>query len=290
MVAEAPSPDAPSAALRLDGIGKRFPGADCDALRGVDLEIRDRELVAVVGQSGCGKTTMLRIIAGLEVPDAGTVRIRGKTVAGPGIWVPPEHRGVGMVFQDFALFPHLQVKQNIAYGLRALPKAARMERTERMLELVDLEGLGDRYPHQLSGGQQQRVALARALAPEPSVLLLDEPFSSLDAPLKASLRSGLTKVIRRTGVPTLLVVHDVEDVVVLANRVAVLREGRIVRQGSPIGLCQNPGDPYVARFFERLRTPDANRFPLEAVDEVEEPGEDGDEDEAQKRSGAGTGS
>jgi iron(III) transport system ATP-binding protein len=126
--------------------------------------------------------------------------------------------------------------------------------------------LARRYPHQLSGGQQQRVALARALAPEPKVLLLDEPFSNLDAPLKASLREGLTKVIRKTGVPTLLVVHDVEDVVVLANRVTVLREGRIVREGSPIGLCQNPGDPYVARFFERLRTPDANRFPVEAME------------------------
>ncbi|MEX2466582.1 MAG: ABC transporter ATP-binding protein [Gemmatimonadota bacterium] len=268
MVAENP-PAAPSRtpALALEGVGKRYPGADCDALRGIDLEIRDRELVAVVGQSGCGKTTMLRIIAGLEVPDTGTVRIGGKVVAGPGTWVAPEHRGVGMVFQDFALFPHLKVEQNIAYGLNHLPRAARKDRIQRMLELVDLEGLGSRYPHQLSGGQQQRVALARSLAPEPKVLLLDEPFSNLDAPLKASLRDGLTKVIRRTGVPTLLVVHDVEDVVVLANRVAVLREGRIVQQGSPIGLCQNPGDPYTARFFERLRTPDANRFPIEAIEE-----------------------
>jgi iron(III) transport system ATP-binding protein len=254
-------------ALKLEDVGKRYAGADCDALRGIDLEIRDRELVAVVGQSGCGKTTLLRIIAGLEVPDSGKVTIGGKVVAGPGSWTAPEHRGVGMVFQDFALFPHLKVEQNIAYGLNHLPRAARKERIQRMLELVDLEGLGGRYPHQLSGGQQQRVALARALAPEPKVLLLDEPFSNLDAPLKASLRDGLTKVIRRTGVPTLLVVHDVEDVVVLANRVAVLREGRIVQQGSPIGLCQNPGDPYTARFFERLRTPDANRFPIEAIEE-----------------------
>ena len=252
-------------ALRLEGVGKRYPRADCDALRDIDLEIRDRELVAVVGQSGCGKTTMLRIIAGLEVPDTGTVSIGGRIVAGPGTWVPPEHRGVGMVFQDFALFPHLRVEQNVAYGLSHLSRAARKERTRSMLALVDLEGLGARYPHQLSGGQQQRVALARALAPEPSVLLLDEPFSNLDAPLKASLRDGLTKVIRRTGVPTLLVVHDMEDVAVLANRVAVLREGRIVQEGSPIGLCQNPGDPYTARFFERLRTPDANRFPFEAI-------------------------
>ena len=265
MVAENQPAQPGAVALKLEGVGKRYPRADCDALRDIDLEIRDRELVAVVGQSGCGKTTMLRIIAGLEVPDTGTVSIGGKVVAGPGTWVPPEHRGVGMVFQDFALFPHLRVDQNVAYGLNHLSRAARKERTRSMLELVDLEKLGARFPHQLSGGQQQRVALARALAPEPSVLLLDEPFSSLDAPLKASLRDGLTKVIRRTGVPTLLVVHDMEDVAVLANRVAVLRDGRIVQQGSPIGLCQNPGDPYTARFFERLRTPDANRFPFEAI-------------------------
>ncbi|MEX2471984.1 MAG: ABC transporter ATP-binding protein [Gemmatimonadota bacterium] len=271
MVAEAPTDTPPPPALRLENVGKRYPGADCDALRGVDLEIRDRELVAVVGQSGCGKTTLLRIIAGLEVPDSGTVRIGGKVVAGSGVWVPPEHRGVGLVFQDFALFPHLTVEKNIAYGLRGLPRARRAEQTAKMLELVDLEGLGGRYPHQLSGGQQQRVALARALAPEPSVLLLDEPFSNLDAPLKASLREGLTRVLRRTGVPTLLVVHDVEDVVVLSKRVAVLKDGQIVQEGSPIGLCQNPGDPYVARFFERLRTPDANRFPIEAIEKASDP-------------------
>jgi iron(III) transport system ATP-binding protein len=256
--------------LRLEDVGKRFPGADSDALRDVDLELRDHELLAVVGQSGCGKTTLLRIIAGLEVPDRGTVTIDGRKVAGPGAWVAPEHRGVGLVFQDFALFPHLTVEKNVAYGLRGLSRAERAERTARMLELVELDGFGGRYPHQLSGGQQQRVALARALAPEPKVLLLDEPFSNLDAPLKSALREGLMRVIRRTGVPTLLVVHDVEDVVVLANRVMVMREGRIVREGSPIGLCQDPGDPYVARFFDRLKTPEANRFPVEGMDQAAE--------------------
>jgi len=267
VVAEASPSGRPDPVLRLTDVGKRYARADADALRGIDLEVGDRELVAVVGQSGCGKTTLLRLVAGLEIPDRGTVSIGGRVVAGPGIWVAPEDRGVGMVFQDFALFPHLRVDQNVAYGLKHLPKRERISRAEAMLEMVELEGLARRYPHQLSGGQKQRVALARALAPEPRILLLDEPFSNLDSPLKVALREGLTSVLRRTGVPTLLVVHDVEDVVVLANRVAVLREGRIVRQGSPIGLCQNPGDAYVASFFDRLRLPEANRFPFDEVTE-----------------------
>ncbi len=253
----------PEPVLRLEGIGKRYPGAECDALRDVRLELGTDELLAVVGQSGCGKTTLLRIVAGLEVPDAGSVRIGGRVVAGGDSWTPPERRGVGMVFQDFGLFPHLRVEQNVAYGLGRLPRAERRPRVEELLELVDLAGLGGRYPHQLSGGQQQRVALARALAPEPRLLLLDEPFSNLDRPLKAALRESLVRVLRRTAVPTLLVVHDAEDVIVLADRVAVLQGGRIVREGTPGELCRNPGDAYVERFFERLRLPDANRLPDE---------------------------
>jgi len=253
----------PEPVLRLEGIGKRYAGAECDALRDVSLELGTDELLAVVGQSGCGKTTLLRIVAGLEVPDAGSVRIGGRVVAGDEGWTPPERRGVGMVFQDFGLFPHLRVEQNVAYGLGRLPRAQRRPRVEELLELVDLAGLGRRYPHQLSGGQQQRVALARALAPEPRLLLLDEPFSNLDRPLKAALRESLVRVLRRTAVPTLLVVHDAEDVLVLADRVAVLQGGRIVREGTPGELCRNPGDAYVERFFQRLRLPDANRLPDE---------------------------
>jgi len=236
-------------ALVVRGVGKRYPGAERDALAGVDLTLAAGEVMAVVGQSGCGKTTLLRVIAGLEVPDRGAVHIAGRSVVGEGVWVPPERRGVGLVFQEFALFPHLRVAQNVAYGLYRLPRAQRRARVAEMLALVSLTGLERRYPHQLSGGQQQRVALARALAPHPALLLLDEPFSNLDAPLKAAVRSQLAELLRQAEVPALLVVHDVTDVMALADRVAVLRDGQIVREGPPAALRDDPGDPYVAGFF-----------------------------------------
>jgi iron(III) transport system ATP-binding protein len=236
-------------ALEVRGIGKRYPGADRDALHDVDLTLGGDQVMAVVGQSGCGKTTLLRIIAGLEIPDRGVVRIAGRKMVGEGDWVPPERRGIGLVFQEFALFPHLRVDQNVAYGLYRLPRAEQRARVAEMLALVELTGLERRYPHQLSGGQQQRVALARALAPHPALLLLDEPFSNLDTPLKATVRTQLAALLRRAGVPALLVVHDVEDVMALADRVAVLKEGRIVREGAPAELRDHPGDAYVARFF-----------------------------------------
>jgi len=242
-------------ALELEGVGKRYPGAAEAALGEVSLRVGPGELVAVVGASGCGKTTLLRLIAGLEFPDRGAIRLGGEVVAGESTWVPPERRGVGLVFQDFALFPHLRVSDNVAYGLRHLPRTERRERTGRMLELVGLNGLSERYPHQLSGGQQQRVALARALAPAPRLLLLDEPFSNLDTPLKIVLQKELARLLEASGVPTLLVVHEVEDIVALADRVVVMREGQVVREGTPVGLHTNPGDAYVAGFFARLRIP-----------------------------------
>jgi len=202
------------------------------------------------------------------VPDAGCVRIAGDEVACEGVWVHPEARGVGMVFQDFALFPHLTVRTNIAYGLHRMGRKERDERTSEMLAMIGMEELGSRYPQQLSGGQQQRVALARALAPRPRILLLDEPFSNMDLPLKVGLQLELADLLRRSGVPTLIVVHDVEDVVILAHEVVILREGRVVKAGSIAGLCQDPGDAYVAGFFERLRTPTGNRF-LAEVDRSE---------------------
>ncbi|MFW6088416.1 MAG: ABC transporter ATP-binding protein [Gemmatimonadota bacterium] len=242
-------------ALELDGVGKRYPGAVDPALSDVSLRVGPGELVAVVGASGCGKTTLLRLIAGLEFPDEGVIRLGGQVVAGEAAWVPPERRGVGLVFQDFALFPHLCVSDNVAYGLRHLPRAERRARTGQMLELVGLNELRERYPHQLSGGQQQRVALARALAPAPRLLLLDEPFSNLDTPLKIVLQKELARLLEASGVPTLLVVHEVEDIVALADRVAVMREGHVVREGTPVGLHTSPGDAYVAGFFARLRIP-----------------------------------
>jgi iron(III) transport system ATP-binding protein len=251
-------PDSP--ALSLRGLRKRYPGADRDALADVDLDVGEGEVTAVVGASGCGKTTLLRLVAGLEVPDGGSIRIAGEEVAGADVWVQPEARGVGMVFQEFALFPHLSVRENVGYGLRGLGRAERRERVDEMLRLNGIEELAQRHPHQLSGGQQQRVALARALAPRPRLFLLDEPFSNMDLPLKVGLQVELGSLVRRSEVPTLIVVHDIEDVVTLADRVVILRDGAIVREGSIAGLCQDPGDSYVAAFFERLRSPTGNRF------------------------------
>jgi len=236
-------------ALTIEGLTKRYsPGAE-PAVADVDLTVASGEIIAVVGESGCGKSTLLRLIAGLELPDTGTIRIGGRTITGEGAWVPPENRGVGMVFQDFALFPHMTATENIVFGLSRLPRSERRKRAAEMLELVGLASCALRYPHQLSGGQQQRIALARALAPEPGLLLLDEPFSSLDTALKRTLRDELGEILRRVGTTTILVVHDAEDVMMLADSAAVMRAGRILQQGEPQTLYRQPVGEYVARFF-----------------------------------------
>ncbi|HUE96933.1 MAG TPA: ABC transporter ATP-binding protein [Longimicrobiaceae bacterium] len=235
--------------LEVAGLTKRYLRGALPAVEGVTTAVSPGEIVAVIGESGCGKTTLLRLIAGLEVPDAGEVRIRGIPVAGAGSWIAPEHRGVGLVFQEFALFPHMTVTANVVYGLGGMPRRQRRSRADAMLELVGLRDYGDRYPHQLSGGQQQRIALARALAPEPHLLLLDEPFSNLDTALKRALRDELLGILRGTGITTMLVVHDAEDVLALADRALVMRRGRVVQEGDPDTLYRRPADEYVARFF-----------------------------------------
>lgn len=235
--------------LSISGLTKRYARNAAPAVADVNLAVGAGELTAVVGESGCGKSTLMRLIAGLEVPDAGGIRIGGRPVADGRSWVPPERRGVGMVFQDFALFPHMTVMGNILYGLATLPRGERRPRAESLLELVGLAGYGERYPHQLSGGQQQRIALARALGPNPRLLLLDEPFSSLDTTLKRTLREELREILRRTDTTTILVVHDAEDVLMLADSAAVMRGGRILQQGDPQMLYRRPNDEYVARFF-----------------------------------------
>ncbi|MGQ9558711.1 MAG: ABC transporter ATP-binding protein [Desulfurispora sp.] len=195
-----------------------YPGAVAPVLEGFELTVEAGEIVALVGPSGCGKSTVLRLLAGLERPRRGRISIGGRLMVGDGIFVPPERRGVGMVFQDFALFPHLTVEKNIAYGINRLPRAERRERLKALLALTGLAELVHRYPHQLSGGQQQRVALARALAPGPAVLLLDEPFSSLDAHLRDRLRGEVRRIIRAAGTTALFVTHDRQDVEALADR------------------------------------------------------------------------
>ena len=220
-------------ALACRGIEKRFSAAGRLVLDRVDLEVARGELTAILGPSGGGKTTLLRIVAGLDTPDAGEVRLLGRTVTAPGAFVPAESRRVGFVFQDYALFPHLTVLENAAFGV---PGPAGLSRAWGALQLVGLSEAAGQRPHELSGGEQQRVALARALAPEPSLFLLDEPFSNLDAPLRAGVREEVAQLLRRLGTTAVLVTHDREEAFVFADRVVLLLEGRVVRAGGPEGI------------------------------------------------------
>lgn len=217
-------------------------------IHGVDLDIRDGEFVVLVGPSGCGKSTLLRLAAGLERPDSGSVWLGDREVAGSR-WVPPERRHVGLVFQDHALFPHLDVATNIAFGLDRLPRAERAPRVAEVLELVGLGDLRERYPHELSGGEQQRVALARALAPRPAVVLLDEPFSSLDENLRAQVRAETLAAIRLTGSAALLVTHDQTEALSLGDRLAVVRRGVVEQVGPPTEVYETPVNRFVATFM-----------------------------------------
>ncbi len=233
-----------SSAITVTGAAKSF-GA-LAVLRDVDLRVAPGSIVALLGPSGCGKTTLLRSIAGLERLAGGEVRIGDRTVSGPGVHVPPERRRVGMVFQDWALFPHLTVAQNVGYGL---PRPDRRgPRVAEALALVGLDGLGDRSPGTLSGGQQQRVALARALAPAPGVLLLDEPFSNLDTSLRVQVRTEVHQLLASLGVTTVFVTHDQEEAFVLGDEVAVMHGGRIVQQATPAELYARPATSWVATF------------------------------------------
>ncbi len=229
--------------IRLEGVTKRF--GDVAAVDGASLCVDRGEVVALLGPSGCGKTTLLRLIAGFERPDRGTVELDRAPVAGSGAWVPPERRRVGMVFQDYALFPHLTVAENVGFGLK---RSERARRVPMLLALVDLCGLGGRYPHELSGGQQQRVALARALAPAPEIVLLDEPWSNVDPHLRESLRAELTGVLRPLGVTVVLVTHDREEAFGLADRIALVRDGQVVQEGTPEELYFRPVGRWAAAF------------------------------------------
>ncbi len=217
------------------------------ALAGVDVSIADGELLAVLGPSGCGKTTLLRCIAGLERLDAGTLAVQGRVLSAPGVHVAAHRRHVTLVPQEGALFPHLSAADNIGYGLdRAARRSGR--RVTELLALVGLEGHGDRMPHQLSGGQQQRIALARALAPRPSLIMLDEPFSALDAGLRAELRRVVRDALQADGATGVLVTHDQGEALSLADQVAVMREGRVVQSGRPTDVYRSPADAWVAGF------------------------------------------
>ena len=232
--------------VRVRGLSKSF--GPIHAVRDLNLEIERGELMAVLGPSGCGKTTLLRVIAGFEQPDAGCVVVSDEVVAGPGRIIPPEKRRVGMVFQDYALFPHLSVEGNVAFGLTNRPREERDALTRRTLELVGLQHKTRCNVHELSGGERQRVALARALAPEPELVLLDEPFSSLDATLRAGLRREVELILRDAEATALLVTHDQEEALSLADRVAVMRDGEIVQVGPPVEVYGEPATRWAAQF------------------------------------------
>jgi iron(III) transport system ATP-binding protein len=232
--------------VRVRGLSKSF-GA-IEAVRELNLEIERGELMAVLGPSGCGKTTLLRVIAGFEQPDAGCVVVSDEVVAGPGRTIPPEKRRVGMVFQDYALFPHLSVEGNVGFGLTSRPREEREALTRRTLELVGLQHKTRCDVHELSGGERQRVALARALAPEPELVLLDEPFSSLDASLRGGLRREVELILRDAEATALLVTHDQEEALSLADRVAVMRDGEIVQVGPPVEVYGRPATRWAAQF------------------------------------------
>ncbi|MEB3261184.1 MAG: ABC transporter ATP-binding protein [Cyanobacteriota bacterium] len=253
-----PSPEVSVASprLRLHDLWHRYSGMSGDqwTLRGLSLSLGQGELVGLLGPSGCGKTTLLRLIAGFERPDRGVVELDGREVAGGRHWLAPEARGVGMVFQDYALFPHLDAWANACFGLRrrrgrpGAGTAAQRERVAWLLELMGLGGLERRYPHELSGGQRQRLALARALAPGPSLVLLDEPFSNLDVEVRLRLRSELPEVLSRCGASGLLITHDAEEAMAICDRVAVMRAGELHQCGPPQELTTQPATPFVGRF------------------------------------------
>jgi iron(III) transport system ATP-binding protein len=242
----------PTYALELQNISHAY--GDLLAVDHVSLHIDAGELVCLLGPSGCGKSTILRIAAGLEQLQRGQARMGSGLVAdgAAGMSVPPEQRGVGLVFQDFALFPHLTVAGNVAFGLGDLTQVARSARVAEVLAQVDMNGYAAAYPHALSGGQQQRVALARALAPKPEVLLLDEPFSGLDARLREQIREDTLHVLKRSGTATLMVTHDPEEAMFMADRIYLMDAGRVVQSGSPDMLYRRPVSPFVAQFFTAL--------------------------------------
>ncbi|MGR3468322.1 MAG: ABC transporter ATP-binding protein [Shimia sp.] len=237
--------------LELKGLSKRF--AERVAVDDVSLALAPGQVTCLLGPSGCGKSTTLRIAAGIERQDRGEIRLDGDLICDGTTSLPPEKRGVGLMFQDFALFPHLSVARNIAYGLRS-PKAEQATRVAGLLSRVGLSGFERAMPHELSGGEQQRVALARALAPRPRVMLMDEPFSGLDERLRDSVRDEALNLLRAEGTSVLLVTHDPEEAMRVADEIALMRDGRIVQQGSPYVVYTRPVDLAAARFFSDLNT------------------------------------
>ncbi len=243
------APEAPSPRLKASGLTRRF--GNRDVVTDVSLQVAAGEVLCLLGPSGCGKSTTLRLLAGVDAPDAGTIAVDGRLVQGPAVSIPPEARSIGLMFQDFALFPHLTVRRNIAFGLRGA-RAEKRARVDELLERIHLPGFAGAYPHQLSGGEQQRVALARALAPRPRVMLMDEPFSGLDNRLRDGIRDETLGLLKEEGAAVIMVTHEPEEAMRMADRIALMRDGRIVQQGAPYNLYNAPVDKAAAAFFSDI--------------------------------------
>ncbi|GGC88504.1 ABC transporter ATP-binding protein [Halopseudomonas salina] len=238
-------PDTQSIVLELNQLACGYAGQP--VVTGLDIHLRNGDIGCLLGPSGCGKTTILRAIAGFELVTGGEIKLNGERLSSPGRHIPPEQRRIGMVFQDYALFPHLTVHDNVAFGINRHPERKRI--VEELLDLVKLTQLGKRYPHELSGGQQQRVALARALAPDPELLLLDEPFSNLDGELRRRLSGEVRDILKQRGISALLVTHDQSEAFAVSDHVGVLRDGKLQQWDSPYNLYHEPATPFVASFI-----------------------------------------
>ena len=247
--------------LQLNGLTKHYPQTALPAVDTVNLALAKGQILSLLGPSGCGKTTLLRLIAGFERPNAGEIILENRTIAGRGRPVPPEKRNLGMVFQEYALFPHLTVADNIAFGLkkRHLKNSEIKQRVAEALSLVELDGLGNRYPHQLSGGQRQRVALARAIAPRPVLMLLDEPLSNLDVRVRLYLRHEIRAILKKTGMTAVFVTHDCEEAMSISDVVGVMRQGRLEQMDTPEAIYREPASRFVAEFVTQANFLQARR-------------------------------
>ncbi len=239
-----------AARLTLEAVSRRY--GEVLALDRVSLDIAPSEILCLLGPSGCGKSTLLRVAAGIERPSSGRVLLDGQEVAGPNCFVPPEKRGIGLMFQDFALFPHLTIRDNVAFGLRSLTRSEAKAEAQAALERVGLAHYAAEYPHILSGGEQQRVALARAIAPRPSVLLMDEPFSGLDSRLRERMREETLAILHQTRATAIVVTHNAEEAMRMGDRVALMRQGRVIQTGKALELYRAPKDILAARTFSDL--------------------------------------